>query len=131
MNEGLLKAIVTAGDPVIIRLAGELDRSTCSMATSLLDEAIAIGKPIVVLEMSEVSFIDLSGLRALVEAQVRAGQGGVQLVLRTPSNRVLNMLLLSGNDHLFPLDLTDSTSAALTLIERRSPTVNTDHLRII
>jgi anti-anti-sigma factor len=131
VNEGLLKATLTAGDPVIIRLVGELDRSTCSMATSLLDEAIAIGKPIVVLDMIEVSFIDLSGLRALVEAQVRAGQGGVQLVLRTPSNRVLNMLLLSGNDHLFPLDLTDSTSAALTLIERRSPTVNTDHLRII
>jgi anti-anti-sigma factor len=131
VNEGLLKATLTAGDPVIIRLVGELDRSTCSMATSLLDEAIAIGKPIVVLDMIEVSFIDLSGLRALVEAQVRAGQGGVQLVLRTPSNRVLNMLLLSGNDHLFPLDLTDSTAAARTLIERRGPTANTDHLRII
>jgi hypothetical protein len=41
------------------------------------------------------------------------------------------MLLLSGNDHLFPLDLTDSTAAARTLIERRGPTANTDHLRII
>jgi anti-anti-sigma factor len=122
VNEGLLKATVTAGDPVIIRLAGELDRSTCSMATSLLDEAIAVGQPIVVLEMSEVSFIDLSGLRALVESQDRARQSGAQLVLRTPSNRVLDMLLLSGNESLFPLDLTDSTAAALSLIEHRFPT---------
>jgi anti-anti-sigma factor len=122
VNEGLLKAIVTAGDPVIVRLVGELDRSTCLMATSLLAEAIAIGKPIVVLELSEVSFIDLSGLRALVGSHDRARQSGVQLLLRTPSNRVLDMLLLSGNEDLFPLDLTDSTAAALNLVERRSPT---------
>jgi anti-sigma B factor antagonist len=116
MNEGLLKATVTTGEAVVLKLVGDLHAPTVSMMSDLLDAAMTVGRPTVTVDMSEISFIDLNGLDVLLESLDQARQNQVQLVLRSPSNRVLDMLLLSGCDNLFTLDLTDHNAAALSLI---------------
>jgi anti-anti-sigma factor len=121
MNEGSLKATVTTAEAVVLKLVGDLHAPTVSMLTDLLDAAMTVGRPTVAVDMSEISFIDVCGLDALVESLDQARQNHVQLVLRSPSNRVLDMLLLSGCHNLFPLDLTDHTAAALCLIAPPEP----------
>jgi anti-anti-sigma factor len=118
-NESL-KATVTTGDVVVLRLDGELAFTSGSMLNDLLDAALDVGKRTIVLDTSGITFIDLHGLDVLVDAQYRAAQREIRIVLRAPSRQVLDMLLLTGRDNLFPIDLTDAVAAgpAAQLLER-------------
>jgi anti-anti-sigma factor len=89
----------------VVTVEGVIDRTSAGMVTNLVESALDEDKPSVVLDMAGVAFIDLDGLDALVDAERRARDAGVLLVLRSPSKRVLDMLLLTGVDSLFSLDL--------------------------
>ena len=75
------------------RLVGELDMATCGGLTELLRTAAAGHDP-VVLDFSGVSFMDSSGLRALLEG---AGQptGCGPVVIVNPSAQVRRVLDIS------------------------------------
>jgi anti-anti-sigma factor len=65
----------------------------------------------VVIDMAEVSFMDSSGLRVLLDLHQRADQAGCRLVLLTPSQTVTKLLDVSGlSDHFTvePAPTTDS-----------------------
>jgi anti-anti-sigma factor len=47
---------------------GELDAATAPLLANRVDELIAAGTTFVVLDLSEVSFVDSSGLRAIIES---------------------------------------------------------------
>jgi anti-anti-sigma factor len=89
----------------VVTVEGVIDRTSAGMVTNLVESALDEDRPSVVLDMAGVAFIDLDGLDALVDAERRARDAGVLLVLRSPSKRVLDMLLLTGVDSLFSLDL--------------------------
>jgi anti-sigma B factor antagonist len=89
---------------VEIALDGALDLDSAPMVRDLAVAAIHVGRPIIRLDTSAVTFIDRSGHDALVDALTHASSAGVALVLCAPSNRVLDMLLLSGMDNLFVID---------------------------
>ena len=75
------------------RLEGELDMATADDLSQVLREASTNGDPIV-LDFSGVSFMDSSGLRALLE---RAGQpnGSGPVVILNPSDQVRRVLDIS------------------------------------
>jgi anti-anti-sigma factor len=75
------------------RLEGELDMATADDLSRLLRDASTEGDPIV-LDFSGVSFMDSSGLRALLE---RAGQanGDGPVVILNPSAQVRRVLDIS------------------------------------
>jgi len=75
------------------RLEGELDMATADDLSQVLREASTNGDPIV-LDFSGVSFMDSSGLRALLE---RAGQpnGSGSMVILNPSDQVRRVLDIS------------------------------------
>jgi anti-anti-sigma factor len=74
------------------RLKGELDMATAEDLSELLKTAAAKDDPIV-LDLSEVSFMDSSGLRALLEAAGLPTGGPV--VIQDPSPQVRRVLDIS------------------------------------
>jgi anti-anti-sigma factor len=89
----------------VITLDGGLDRTTAPMAEELMSSALDDGPPRLVLDMDRISDIDLHGLDVLIRTQDRARRGGTELVVRSPSRRVLDMLLLTGLDALISIEL--------------------------
>lgn len=81
-----------------LRVAGELDLATAAVLESHLTAELD-GRHDVELELAEVSFVDSTGLRVLVEGSRRAADRGVQLVLLVPlppqMQRVLEVTGLS------------------------------------
>jgi anti-anti-sigma factor len=64
------KVVGLDGDAMVV-LTGELDMATASDLTEVLGQVIAHGPQDVVLDFSGLSFIDSSGIAALVDAQHR------------------------------------------------------------
>lgn len=60
-----------------------------------LRDATATGEGSLILDVSELSFIDSTGLRVLIETARRLGEAG-DLVLRNPSRPVMDVLEIAG-----------------------------------
>jgi anti-anti-sigma factor len=61
--------------------------------------------------MAEVSFMDSSGLRVLLDLHQRAGEAGRRLVLRTPSQSVTKLLEVSGLSDHFTVECEPTTES--------------------
>jgi anti-anti-sigma factor len=77
----------------------ELDVVSASRFAAELD-----GTGAVVVDCSQVEFIDSSGLQALLEARQRAVGDGGQVVLQRPSTVVLRLLRITSTDDLFTIE---------------------------
>ncbi len=75
------------------RLEGELDMATADDLSQLLRVASSKGDPIV-LDFSGLSFMDSSGLRALLEGAGRPNENGPVVILN-PSDQVRRVLDIS------------------------------------
>lgn len=81
--------------PTGFHLTGEIDSSTAdTLATHLRSSGANSGD--VELHMTNVDFIDSSGLRVLIEAHQEADNGGRRLVIVEPSAIVARLLDISG-----------------------------------
>jgi len=100
---GQLTARSACSNPgtLTIELDGELDIASAPGLERLLTELESDRWPTVVLDLRRLSFIDSSGIRALLTAHRRIGR----LVVRHPSRSVRRTLAVSGADAI--LDLTD------------------------
>ena len=66
---------------VHIALKGELDLSSVRKVQDELDRVEASSPPIVVLDLSKLTFLDSTGLRCLVTADERAREAGRRVVI--------------------------------------------------
>lgn len=64
---------------VVVRCAGELDFSVAGELRAELEAAYAPGIALLVIDMSELTFIDSSGLQCLLEAHVWCESHGARL----------------------------------------------------
>src|SRR5690349_7650978 len=87
---------------VVVHVSGELDLTSCGPLTERLS-AIA-PTPRTVLDLSEVSFIDSTGLRALWLFQQTCRRDGGRLFLKSPSPAVWRVLDVAGLTSAFDLD---------------------------
>jgi len=87
----------------MIRLCGELDIRTCVKLEQVVGIAVDEGRR-VVLDLSELTFCDSTGLAGLVRLNKRAITAGGDLVLRDPTPRVQTLLGLTGLDRLFTIE---------------------------
>jgi anti-sigma B factor antagonist len=76
----------------VIRVRGEVDMATSPLLRRALDECIASDPDRVIVEMSEVTFIDATGLRTLNEFDVGIRAGGGELLVSRPSWQVRRVL---------------------------------------
>ena len=86
---------ITEIDPNCVALQGELDAHS---APAVADRfaTLPAGAGDVVIAMAEVTFMDSSGLRVLIDLQQRAGDASRRLVLDSPSQSVTRLLEVSG-----------------------------------
>jgi anti-sigma B factor antagonist len=83
-------------DTTTVALAGEVDVLTVDQVRVALEEALA-GRPReIVVDMSELTFIDSTGLGALIFGFQRARDAGIRFRLAHPTRTVNQILVLSG-----------------------------------
>jgi anti-sigma B factor antagonist len=88
-------------------VSGEIDMSTVQR---LQDAALATGQPAgLTIDLSGVSFMDSSGLQALVEISARAEEHGGRLVLRSVPRSAQRLFDITGLRGLWDED--EATSA--------------------
>lgn len=75
---------------------GEIDLESAPRLTEAMDAVIDEGATLVILEASDVEFLDSSGLRAIVRAGNRLTAAGGQLLIEGMSGAVQRVLEISG-----------------------------------
>jgi anti-anti-sigma factor len=70
-----------SGGQVTISLKGELDLSSVGKVQEELRRVEAEGPPLLILDLSDLTFLDSTGLRAVVTADERARDKGRRLVV--------------------------------------------------
>lgn len=100
--------------PVVVRVAGEIDIHHASDFAGRFSSALSAAKPTVpmVVDLSNSSFCDSSGLNALMRARTAALLSGHPFSLAAPSHQMLRLLDLTGTTELFPVQPAAPPSAA-------------------
>jgi anti-anti-sigma factor len=79
-----------------VRGRGELDVATAARLEAALDPLVAASASLIVLDLSEVSFLDSSGLRTIVRTATSLEDGGGRLVIDGVSPAVSRVLEVTG-----------------------------------
>jgi anti-sigma B factor antagonist len=87
---------------VLVRLSGEIDLAAVE---AIETELLPLEKrfPTVILDLRGVTFLDSTGLRAIVSADARARKNGSELKIVRGPEQVQKILYLSGLDKILPL----------------------------
>ena len=89
------------GERTICRIRGELDSINAPRLRAVLVERIESN---VVVDLSELEFIDSSGLGVLVGALKRFDASGHRLTLRSPTSAIQRVFAITGLDQAFVIE---------------------------
>jgi anti-anti-sigma factor len=96
LREQPVLGVDEAGDAVVVRLGGDLDLYNAEQVRSALAGAIARQPARVVVDVSQVEFLDSTALGVLVEARKQLPEGALRLV--APQRETRRALEVSGLD---------------------------------
>lgn len=102
-------------DVVIVRLVGEIDISSVHLLRSQLTSLIDEGRSAVILDATRVTFMDSTGLHALVEGKRTLHENGMRIFL-VPSRQVRRVLELVFPDPIVASRL-DSVEEAIAAVD--------------
>jgi anti-sigma B factor antagonist len=108
----------------VVELHGELDLAAAVTECGLL-RTVAASESVTILDLSELNFMDCSGLGVLMRAQQHAGQFGHELILAAPPPIANKVLQVTGVNRQFPTYV--SVAAAADAV--RVPESATEHVR--
>jgi anti-sigma B factor antagonist len=103
VDRELLLEVERQGPAATVSVRGELDAATAPDLADLCQTVHADGARDLVIDLTETSFLDSSGLRALIEAHQLFSAGG-NLALAHASEPVRRLLEITGLDDYFTLD---------------------------
>jgi anti-anti-sigma factor len=110
LREPSVRGVEQHDGAVVVRLGGELDLYNADDVRDALTGAIAGGAARIVVDMSEVDFVDSTALGVLIEARSKLGHQG--LLLAAPQIETRRTLEVSGLDrHLAVHDSVDGALA--------------------
>src|SRR4051794_25936879 len=84
--------VIQSDDWAVLRLTGELDVATAPRVRARIDTLAADGVWTVGVDMSSLSFVDSSGLAALIAAWKKLRAGGGELTLQSPNANAMKVL---------------------------------------
>jgi anti-sigma B factor antagonist len=93
-------AVLIEGDARIV-VVGEVDMATAPQVTSAIESLDRAGSPRVVVDLAGVSFMDSTGLSALVHGRAKLESRGAALVLGALSTQVQTLLQVAGLESTF------------------------------
>jgi anti-sigma B factor antagonist len=98
----------STGVGVCVAVAGEVDVETAPQLRhaleSAVDAAAGAGRARVVVDLGAVTFMDSTGLTALVAGRARAMSVGVTVALLSVPDRVRKILSITGLLAVFPIE---------------------------
>lgn len=103
VDPGFDVSLSATGGVTVVRVVGDVDLATSPRLKEALDEAIRSGSDAVRLDMSDVTFLDSSGISVLVDAQQRLQDASSKLVLHGVGDHVRRVLEISGLGSFFEL----------------------------
>lgn len=89
-----------SGVPVL-RVGGEIDVASAPEFHAAVSDLIGQGAKVVIVDMSDVSFIDSTGLGVLVSAEIEMREEGIDLRLVVTRPQITRLLELTGLDEVF------------------------------
>lgn len=89
-------SINTSVDAARVFVEGEVDVSNADELRNAVDAALALDAPEVTVDLSQVPYIDSTGIGVLVGAAHRAADAGKKLVVASPQKNVARVLGLLG-----------------------------------
>lgn len=89
----------------LLRLSGAIDIQSRPALITAGRTALAGEPAALVLEMADVTFMDSTGIGALVELGHDAEDADTELLIRDPSDRVLRILEMTGLGQTWPIEL--------------------------
>jgi anti-anti-sigma factor len=93
------------GDRATVSLHGELDMSGVDRAREAIEQAEAGSATLLILDLSELEFMDSTGLEVVLRAARRAHDSGRRLIVQRPSRYVRRLLEMTAIDQ--SLDVVD------------------------
>lgn len=96
MADEFVTSLDRDGGTATVSLRGEVDVLTVDQVRVALGEALAGAPTEIVVDLSELTFIDSTGLGALVFGFQRARDAGIRYRLARPTPMVRQILMLSG-----------------------------------
>lgn len=100
----------------VMRLTGEIDLYTSPRVRSAMLEYLDAGCTSLIVDLSEVDYLDSSGLGTLVAGLKRSKEHGGQVYLVSPKPRIARVLEVTGLNDVF--SVLDSVDEARTAAER-------------
>ncbi|WP_375483155.1 STAS domain-containing protein [uncultured Jatrophihabitans sp.] len=101
----------TMRDVPVLQVSGEVDLATAAQLRDAADELIARRAGLVVIDLSQVSFLDSSGLKVLDEMQQRAADADGRIALVCPQQRIVRLLEITGLTDRFAIHSTPEGAA--------------------
>jgi anti-anti-sigma factor len=92
------------GSTHVIALRGELDVATVPEVDAELKRAEATDATAIVVDLSELQFIDSTGLRLFIEADLRSRADSCRLTLLRPPAAVGRIFAIAGLDDSLPFE---------------------------
>jgi anti-sigma B factor antagonist len=91
------------GAPPVVGVSGEVDVYSAPKLKECLTDLLESGASTVVVDLSEVAFLDSTGLGALVEARAATSEAGGSLPLVCSQERILKLFTITGLDGVFAI----------------------------
>ncbi|MGI8678345.1 MAG: STAS domain-containing protein [Jatrophihabitans sp.] len=105
----------SVGGHPVVSVSGEVDVYSAPALRESLTELFTSGVDTVVVDLTEVAFLDSTGLGALVEARATTTDAGGSLPLVCNQDRILKLFAITGLDSVFAIHPTiDEAVAALS-----------------
>jgi len=92
-----LRCDVSRDDGVVtIALAGDIDVSSVAAMREALEQAVRAGSALVVVDFSQLSFLDSTGINCLVQARADGEAVGCRLLVRNATGIARRVLEITG-----------------------------------
>jgi anti-sigma B factor antagonist len=98
-----LEAIPVGTDRAVLQITGDVDVYTAPQVRDRVIRLLADGVRHVIADLREVSFLDSTGLGALVGSLKRLREQGGTLELVVPDGRIMTIFRVTGLDRVFAL----------------------------
>jgi len=104
VNPGELRVVVSGAERTFeIHLVGELDMSTAPQLRERLSGLATDGPNQVTVDLSELSFVDSTGLSVLITGLKQVRQQGGDMALRSPTPSTRRVLEITGLTEVFAI----------------------------
>jgi anti-sigma B factor antagonist len=105
-------AVTHEADRVVLALDGELDMASAPLLQRAVDDPALAGKPLLVLDLTRLGFIDSTGLRIILAARKLCGERDQELAVTQGSQQVERLLSVTGMaEHLRTVPAADEMHA--------------------